>query len=293
MPVVLEVLSGLDQGKRFPLAGELLHIGTGRDNGIVLSDPALGEFHASLSVQGNQISLYANETQEITVGDARLPRQQWVPVSIDTSIQLGGSTEIRFVTVQDETTPPAAPSSPERKKPARKESKRQVAKLITNRGTEATVQLGSDGRYPELALASVAAPTRSDSKPKESNPVLLFTVLAASCLTSVGLMLADFDTAPISSTENRVFARSELASFYGTDSSALEPYQKLLRQAAVKYSQGDYDSERALLRQVLSLLKAVDAKDPENLNGLTGKQTGKGKASDEKLRRLLETVLTH
>ncbi len=56
--------------------------------------------------------------------------------------------------------------------------------------------------------------------------------------------------------------------------------------------QGDKDAERALLRQVLNLLKAVDAKDPQNLNGLTGKQTGKGKASDEKLRKLLETILT-
>lgn len=292
MPVVLEVLSGPDQGKQFPLSGELLHIGTASDNNIVLSDPALGEFHASLSVQGGKFSLYANQAEEIAIGESKLPRQEWVTVSADTTIRLGGSTEVRLASPAGEATPPATPAAPERRKTARKESKRQVAKLITNRGAEATVQLGTDGRYPELALASVAAPTKTDSKPKESNPVLLFTVMAASCLSSVGLLLVDFDSPAVHSSEDKAFARSELASFYGTDSSALEPYQKLLRQAAVEYSQGDKDAERALLRQVLNLLKAVDAKDPQNLNGLTGKQTGKGKASDEKLRKLLETILT-
>ena len=294
MPVVLEVLSGPDQGKQFPLSGELLHIGTASDNNIVLSDPGLGEFHASLSVQGGKFSLYANEAEEIAIGESRLPRQAWVTVSADTTIRLGGSTEVRLTSSAGETTPSATPppAAPERRKGPRKESKRQVAKLITNRGPEATVQLGTDGRYPELALATVAAPTKADSKPKESNPVLLFTVLAASCLSSVGLILVDFDSPAVHSSEDKAFARSELASFYGTDSSALEPYQTLLRQAAVKYSQGDKDTERVLLRQVLNLLKAVDAKDPENLNGLTGKQTGKGKASDDKLRKLLETVLT-
>lgn len=292
MSVVLEVLSGPDQGKRFPLAGELLHIGTASDNNIVLSDPGLGEFHASLSVQGSQFSLYANQAEEIAVGEARLPRQEWVTVAADTTIRLGGSTEVRISASPADVTSPATPASPERRKGARKESKRQVAKLITNRGAEASVQLGADGRYPELALVSVTAPTKADSKPKESNPVLLFTVLAASCLSSVGLLLVDFDSPAVHSSEDKAFARSELASFYGTDSSALEPYQKLLRQAAVEYSQGDKDAERALLRQVLNLLKAVDAKDPQNLNGLTGKQTGKGKSSDDKLRKLLETVLT-
>lgn len=289
MPAVLAVLSGPDQGKQFPLEGELLHIGTGRDNGVVLTDPALGEFHASLSVQPDRVSVYANESQQIVVGEACLPRQQWVPVPEDASIHLGGTTEIRIVRTTDSAVPSG---TAEKQRPARRESKRQVAKRITNRGSDTSVQLGTDGRYPELALAQIAAPAKSDGRPKESNPVLLFTVLAASCLTSVGLMLTDFENAPVNRTEDKLFARSELASFYGKDSSQLEPYQKLLRQAAVESSKGDGSAERVLLGQVLDLLKAVDAKDPENLNGLTGRQTGLGKASDDRLRKLLETILT-
>lgn len=291
MSAILEVQSGPDQGKRFPLDGELLHMGRGTDNHIVLSDPQLGEFHASMSVSGNQFALYANESQEIQVGETRLPRQQWVPISTTEAIQLGGSTTVRILT--SDPVVDAAPSSVpvERKKPARRESKRQVARMITNRPVEAVVQLGSDGRYPELALAHVAAPAKSENQPRESNPVLLFTVLAASCLSSVGLLLVDFDSASMSAPESQESARGQLASFYGKDSSSLEPYQKMLRQAAIEYSQGQRQAERTLLTQVLDLLKAVDAKNPENLNGLTGKQTGRGKASDRELRQLLETIL--
>ena len=50
-------------------------------------------------------------------------------------------------------------------------------------------------------------------------------------------------------------------------------------------------AERQLLKQVLALLNSVDAAAPENLNGLTGRQTGRGKASDQELRDLLKQVL--
>ena len=50
-------------------------------------------------------------------------------------------------------------------------------------------------------------------------------------------------------------------------------------------------AERQLLKQVLALLNSVDASAPENLNGLTGRQTGQGKASDQRLKDLLQQVL--
>ncbi len=297
MAVFLEILTGPDQGKTFPLESELLHIGRGEDNGIVLSDPGLGDFHASVSQQAGRLSLYANAADQIRVGSTLAPGQQWVAVPLDSRIHLGGETEVRVVddskTAAPETPAPEVtpPATADRRRAARKESKRQVAKPITNRTGEVAVQMGADGKFPELALAAGTGPTKPARQRKESNPVLLFTILAASCLSSAGLLLIDFQPTTVSSSQSQAEARSQLSAFYGTDSALLDPYQKLLRQASVEYSQGNRSQERQLLKQVLELLNSVDIADPENLNGLTGRQTGKGKRSDQELEGLLQQIL--
>ena len=298
MPVRLDILTGPDQGMSFPLESELLHIGRGADNSIVLTDSQLGDFHASVSLQQGRMSLYANEANQIRIGESLIPGQQWVEVPEGAIIHLGGQTEVRVVDssrvaassviVAEAVNAPTA----ERRRAPRKESKRQVARPIATRSGDAAVQMGADGKFPELSLAAGTSPQKGSEKPKDSNPALLFTILAASCLSSAGLLLFDFETSsPITSTD-QTNARSRLAAFYGTDSAQLEPYQKLLRRASIEHSQGNRTAERRLLKQVLGLLKSVDAAAPENLNGLTGKQTGRGKASDKDLLELLQQVLS-
>lgn len=295
MPVLLEILTGPDQGKTFPLESELLHIGRGADNGVILSDPQIGDFHASVSQQQGQLSLYANEANQIRVAGALVPGQQWVHVPLDAKIHLSGQTEVRVVESGPASAPVVEASRPavaERRRAApKKESKRQVARPITSRGGESAVQMGADGKFPELALAVDTGPAKPQNKPKDANPALLFTILAASCLSSAGLLLFDFETRAVSTSQVQSSARSELVAFYGQDSAELEPYQKLLRRASVEYSKGHRSAERQLLRQVLALLNSVDASATENLNGLTGRQTGKGKASDQQLEELLQQVL--
>jgi Inner membrane component of T3SS, cytoplasmic domain len=293
VPVLLEILTGPDQGKTFPLESELLHIGRGSDNGIILTDPQIGDFHASVSQQQGRLSLYANEANQIQVAGTLVPGQQWIPVPTDAKIHLGGQTEVRVVDSTKATVPAteASPPTERRRTPPKKESKRQVARPITSRGGEAAVQMGADGKFPELALTAGTELKKTVAKPKESNPALLFTILAASCLSSAGLLLVDFETTTVSSSEDLAFTRSQLAAYYGTDSAQLEPYQKLLRRASVEYSQGNRAAERQLLKQVLALLHSVDASAPENLNGLTGRQFGQGKASDQKLEKLLQEIL--
>ena len=105
------------------------------------------------------------------------------------------------------------------------------------------------------------------------------------------LLLIDFETSQVTSSQDQSTARSQLVEFYGSDSAILEPYQRLLRQASVESSQGHRSAERQLLKQVLGLLNSVDAADPANLNGLTGKQTKRGKRSDQELRELLQSLL--
>ncbi len=304
MPVLLEILTGPDQGKTFPLESELLHIGRGSDNGIILTDPLIGDFHASVSQQQGRLSLYANEANQIQVAGTLVPGQQWVPVPTDAKIHLGGQTEVRVVESAKAAvsgTAPAAstavpstavpPAAERRRAPAKKESKRQVARPITTRGGEAAVQMGADGKFPELALAAGTELKKTAGKPKEANPALLFTILAASCLSSAGLLLIDFETSTVSSSQDQAFTRSQLAAFYGTDSAQLEQYQKLLRRASVESSKGNRSAERQLLKQVLALLNSVDASAPENLNGLTGRQFGHGKESDQRLKELLQQIL--
>jgi len=296
--MLLEILSGPDQGKQFPLESELMHLGRGADNGIVLTDPELGDFHASVSVQQGQLSLYANEANQIRVSGTPIPGQQWVTVPPGAQIHLGGQTEVRIAAPAREAPPSAATSSelaftaaPERRRPPRKESKRQVARPITGRTGDAAVQMGADGMFPQLSLAAGTGPKRQTQKSQASNPALLFTILAASGLISASLLLVEFETTSMVWTSDQAFARSRLPAYYGNDSANLEPYQKLLRRASVEHSQGNRITERQLLRQVLSLLNSVDASAPENLNGLTGRQTGRGKASDRELEEIIQQVL--
>ena len=275
----------------------MLHIGTGADNGVVLSDPSLGDFHASISQQDSQLSLYANEAHQIRIGKTFIPGQQWVSVPPGATVHLGGQTEMRVV--QDNDPAPLAPSAPheeaapttERRRSPRKESKRQVARPVTARSDDTAVPFSAALRYPEFSLATGSGPAQPTAQPKESNPALLFTILAASCLSSAGLLLIDFEPSTVISSQDQATARWKLAAFYGTDSAQLEPYQKLLRQASVEHSQGHRSAERQLLKQVLGLLNSVDASAPENLNGLTGRQRGRGKASDKELHDLLQQVL--
>lgn len=291
VPLVLEIVTGPDQGKSFPLNGELLHLGRGNDNTIILTDQGIGDFHVSIACQSGQLSLYANVQDQVKVGDHFLPGQQWVAVPAQAVVHLSSQTQARVVECAAPAEPTLASTGDRRRAIPRKESKRQVARPVTSRSTTPAVQFGADGKFPELALVAGIAPKTPPQRPRAANPALLFIILAASCLSSAGLLLVEFESSQTTSNASQAQVRLDLAEFYGNDSANLEPYQKFLRRAAVEYSQGHRAAERQQLKQVLSLLNSVDATNPENLNGLTGRQTGKGKATDHKLRTLLHQLL--
>ncbi|RLS55814.1 MAG: FHA domain-containing protein [Planctomycetota bacterium] len=311
LSVEIEILSGPDRGKRFSLVDDLAHFGRSDDNTIPLSDTAIAEFQATIARQGQQFELYTDLASTVTINGAIVPPQQWVPLQLHSRVYLGGVTEVRLCEADGESnslsreslvsepvtamegTPAASrtPAPPVARRPPRKESKRQVARLIPQSKVAEPVTLGQDGKFPELALASSSAKPTAQRPPRESNPVLLFTVLAASFLSSAGLLLVDFEARPARTRSDAAVARSQLVIFYGKDSQGQEQYQKLLRQASVEHSQGHLREEQVLLKRVLSLLNAVDTAAPDNLNGLTGRQTGRGKASDKELRELIELIL--
>lgn len=183
-------------------------------------------------------------------------------------------------------------ASGKRKKAVRKS---EVARFITDQPGDPLVKLGEDGTLPELTLRDFGETTRTDRAPREKNPLLLYGVLGFSFVASLGMLLLDPTATPVRGSE-RDAARQALSAYFGSEGdpgkqAELEPFQKSLRQAIVEHSQGDYTEERRLYRQVLQMLNAADIRDPANLNGLTGRLTGRGRASDAELRGHLETLI--
>jgi hypothetical protein len=155
---------------------------------------------------------------------------------------------------------------------------------------EPRVQLGADGRLPELNLseATSAAPQEADGV--AVRPWLAIVAVVASTAVSALLLLWSPDPAGSSSRIHQD-AREQLKQFYGKDADNLEPYQKLLRQAAVERSQGRLGEERRMYLRVLDLLNSSDVRDPRNFHGLTGRETGRGRNSDAELRQWIETLI--
>lgn len=174
--------------------------------------------------------------------------------------------------------------------------KAQVARFITDQPGDPLVRLGEDGTLPELALRDSRGQGSGDERAaREKNPLLLYAVLGFSFVCSLGMLLLEPTGNTVSSGE-RGAAREALVQYFGSVEDGkgmreLELYEKTLRQALVEHSQGDYAEERRLYRRVLQMLNAADIRDPANLNGLTGRRTGRGRASDVELREHLETLI--
>ncbi|HVJ69496.1 MAG TPA: hypothetical protein VM510_16080, partial [Caulifigura sp.] len=181
-------------------------------------------------------------------------------------------------------------SSTSRRRRRKGETKRQVARLSLDSAGAPVVQLGADGRLPEFQLSDTPVVESEGPKDASVRPWLALAAVAASGVLSVALMLWTPDSSPQTNRAARE-AREALTSFYGKDGSQLEPYQKLLREAAVERSQGRFKEERRMYLRVIDLLNSRDATNPRNLNGLTGRQTGRGKNGDRELRELLETLI--
>ncbi len=170
-------------------------------------------------------------------------------------------------------------------------SRKQVARFITDQPGEPLVRFGEDGQLPELDLREATGSRGGEQKSRERNPNVLYGVLAFSFVLTLGLLLVEPPGSPVSS-EDLSEAREALNAFFGNeDQGEFDPYQLALRQALIEHSQGDFAEERQLYRKVLNMLNAADIRDISNHEGLTGRYTKRGRASDEELRRLLETLL--
>jgi hypothetical protein len=161
---------------------------------------------------------------------------------------------------------------------------RKVARFITDGPGEPLVRLGDDGHLPELALKEGAARLSKEAESSESNPLVMYGVLAFSVLASMGLLLVDVDVLDLSGRD-RAAARVEIQRFYGEEGKPLRPHQIHLRQASQAESRRDGDRARAEYRKVLDMLRAEG--NDRTLTGVTG-----SREEDRELERLIGVMLS-
>lgn len=296
----LTVLAGAEQGAVYALGDELVQLGAGEDNQVVLHDPHIAEQHCSIVRRGGRFAIYAQPDTGTLIDGRPLPEDQWVWLPPEAVLQLSPQTVVYFSSTGRDLAPPnpeLAPMAPPggaassrngiKKKSAKKSEKsgshRQTARFITDRSGETLVRLGEDGQLPELQLADVGGSRRiSSQKSAQGNPVLVYAALAFSVLASVVLLVLEPEIG--GPAKSRSEARGIIVrDFVGQPGQPLKAHQQLLREAALAQSRGDGKAEREALRKVLQMLNSED-RNP--FVGLTGRLE-----DDERLEQLIAVLL--
>ena len=146
------------------------------------------------------------------------------------------------------------------------------------------VKLGEDGHLPELALQEAAAPKTAKQKEGEKgNPALVYGALGFSLLASMAMMFLEPETFDERRASKSTARREIVTRFIGDEKGPTKPYQRLLREAGLAHSRGDFRSERDAYLAVLNLLNAED-RNPHI--GITGDLE-----DDEKLKGYLAILL--
>lgn len=164
------------------------------------------------------------------------------------------------------------------------------ARFIAANPTERRIDLGADGRLPELILLEGGSSEPAAGNDRTSNPLVLVAVLTISFGLSAAMLFIDTGTRRRSESDRKTAAREELILHYTKSHRRPEPYQELLRQALQFHNQGKYADELRCYRRVLDLLHEEHR---ENLRGLTGVRRGVSPPSDEHLESLLSQLLSN
>ena len=290
------VAAGPDRGKSLRVTEELVHLGRGADNHLVLTDAALAEHHLSIVLRGGRYAIYTPHEGAVQVDGNTIPHARWVWLPESARIRISDESVLLFSESGefagsrpkdgggDSITldPPAARKTDSKPAPKKKKKEAAVAKFITDRSGESLVKLGDDGQLPELALTEAAERAAAREKPKETNPLLVYGLLALSFVMSGVLLLVEVDVGGGSARE-RGDALRKIGSFYGENGKPIQPWQQLLRDARLAASRGDRAAERKAYRRVLEM---VNSEDNSKLVGLTGSPQ-----SDDQLRELIAKLL--
>lgn len=284
----ITVTTGPDRGSLIDIADEMIQIGRGDENALILHDPLLDQHQISIVRRGGRHAIFVVGTDEVEVSGTRIPPDQWVWLPQSANLQLTRRTTLEFLSLiqaseadyeaaaavavpaaKETTAKSGAPAK--RAAPANKSDtksgvrpKPAVARFITDQAGDPLVKLGEDGHLPDLELqeGTAHAPQRKP-RDEKSNSLMLVVLFVVSAGMSVGMLLLDFDI-PTGTAHQVQIARRVITIFYGDDQVPLDPYQKLLRRANWAHTQGDFAREKKIYRDILAMLRA------ENQNSITG-----------------------
>jgi hypothetical protein len=298
----ITVTKGPDRGSLLEMSEEVVQIGAGDGNALILHDPLLEKLQISVMRRGGRHAIFVAGTDEVEVAGTRIPPDQWIWLPQTASIQVTRRTKIEFTSLVEvseadyEATSdrptfvapnataaavrggadsrltqvpkqPAGNASASGTKADTKsggKSKPAVARFITGQAGDPVVKLGADGQLPDLELSEGdAVVPQKKPRDEQANSLMLIVMFAVSVGISMAMLLLDFES-PTGSVQQVQVARRAIGIFYGDDQVPLEPYQKLLRRASWTHSQGDFNGEKAIYRQILLMLRS------ENQSSTTG-----------------------
>jgi hypothetical protein len=300
----LTVTSGPDRGQSFALTDEFIHIGSGPDSQILLTDPQVADHLASLANRNGRFAIFTPVDNAIAVDGNSLKADQWVWLPARASIKVTSKTTLSFhngagetgsastpaadTKLPDDSPPPVAAVKAKKRGSKKSESGttgRAVAKFITDRPGEMLVRLGEDGHLPELALQEASAPKADKRKQTgQGNPALVYGALGFSLLASVAMLFLEPQTFDERATSKSEARQTIMRRFIGDEKGATKPYQRVLRDAGLAHSRGDFAREREAYLTVLSLL---NSEDKNQFTGITGNA-----ADDDDLKKALAVLLS-
>jgi hypothetical protein len=306
----ITITTGPDRGKAFEVGDDLVHIGRGPGNQIVLSDPTLHDHEVSIVRRNDRYAIYSPVERDVVVEGTPIPSEKWVWLPDECHIQLSRRTALQFEFQSSngaDSLPPQVTASGAKAKPAETETptgsakaaadtaakpgkkNKTIARFITDGPGDPLVRLGADGHLPELKLQEGPVRDLADREPKKANPLLLVGAMLFSMLMSVAMLFLDFGDSD-SNTAAKAEARRQIVMYYGDERGNLKPYQHLLREARQARSRGDRKGERQAYRRVLDLL---DSEAKSHRTGLTGNPDGdEVTPGDKHLRKLIVTLMS-
>jgi hypothetical protein len=92
----ITVTGGPASGEIFTLSEELVHIGRGEGNQIVILDLGLAEHQASITCRNNRYAIFTPHADAVSIDGSRIPHQRWVWLPESAEILLGESTLAYF-----------------------------------------------------------------------------------------------------------------------------------------------------------------------------------------------------
>jgi hypothetical protein len=90
------VTTGPERGKVFEQVEELVHIGRGPENQIVLEDPGLSELHATILNKNGRFAIFRPDEADVEVDGSEIPSEQWVWLPVEARLQFGRRTNCQF-----------------------------------------------------------------------------------------------------------------------------------------------------------------------------------------------------